>query len=207
MTRTELAAKWIELHEKFSKAESESKTAEHLEAELGIPSINELRYAGYHAIRARMCELGALDDGDTCEKEELIKACRHCDRSIYDSNEVQMTWYLERLRETHQAYVQAYVSDIVKEIVDGYIEDLQTLDKATDFLRETKLEHGNREKYYEACEPHLEQVRAIYRKWKNSAPVIDAAIRRAQSKRFWTAAGVIAAMIGAAAALLGMFTF
>lgn len=203
MARTEFEAKWHELHQKFSKAESESKTAENLEAELGIPSINELRYAGYHAIRARMCELGALDDNDTSVKEELARACRHCDRSIYDSNEVQMTWYLERLGETHQAYAHSHVTDIVAGVVDGYIHDLVTLDQATDFLRETKLEHENREKYYQACEPHLEQVRCVYRKWKNSAPVIDAAIRRAWMKRIWTVAGVLAATLAAMAAIIG----
>ncbi|MBE0508349.1 MAG: hypothetical protein IBX50_16800 [Marinospirillum sp.] len=60
----------------FSEAEAKVKEAEEIDGAISVPSINELRYVGYHLTRA-------LANKDPREVEqELTKAANHARRAI-----------------------------------------------------------------------------------------------------------------------------
>jgi hypothetical protein len=66
----------------FQEAEQGLKQIEHLTDTLHIPAINELRYAGFHAVQA-MAAASADERSANIEKGE-----RHCRRASFDVFEV-----------------------------------------------------------------------------------------------------------------------
>ena len=75
------ATKFNELYEAFKKAneriEAVNKITGTLDSIIEIPSLNELRYVGFHLIKA-------LSHPDSTEEdEELRRAIRHCERASY----------------------------------------------------------------------------------------------------------------------------
>jgi hypothetical protein len=54
-----------------------------------IPSINELRYVGYHIVRS------LLSDDEKELQAERVKAINHVKRAIYDIDESLLIYYIE----------------------------------------------------------------------------------------------------------------
>jgi len=197
------AGQWQELLRLFEKAEQELKSTEYDVDELEIPSVNELRYAGYHLTRARARELESGGHLDLAAGDELDKARRHCQRAIFDAIEIRIVSYLESLREIHKAYASAGVADIASQYIDGYIDDLTAADRARAFLAEARNDHPNREQYYDRCRPYIESLDEIYAKWRNAAPAISAAVRRERRQEFWKVAGLVVAAASAMGIVAG----
>jgi len=124
----------------FDRAEVDLKKSEHLDSNLNIPCINELRYAGYHIAKAT---------SDDNPDENLEKAVGHCKRAIYDANESAVIFLLEDIRAFQLDYSQ---SAHVITVVHNYIEIKKNVHGITTRLDENKRSnHKNRDKYYESC--------------------------------------------------------
>jgi hypothetical protein len=78
-----------EIIDLFDKAEDKVKEVEQLAQELSVPSINELRYVGYHLARS-FCE-----DNPQEINTQISKAQGHCKRAIYDAHEIGIIFMLE----------------------------------------------------------------------------------------------------------------
>ena len=61
------------------ETEIKIKEIERLEGKLSIPSINELRYFGYHVAKAVSLDIAGDEDSEI--DAELEKAFRHCQRA------------------------------------------------------------------------------------------------------------------------------
>jgi len=72
----------------WDTAERRIKRTERIKSTLTIPAINELRYAGYHFIRA-----GSANNDET-RAENVSKAVKYCKRVMYDAVEAKscITW-------------------------------------------------------------------------------------------------------------------
>ena len=149
----------------FDKAEKKVKEIEQLDQELSVPSINELRYVGYHLARA-MCE----DDGAELNAQ-IHKAKGHCQRAIYDAHEIGIIHLLERLAAFKERYSES--AHVIVELVPTYIDDLKKADEASSLLSTVSSNGVAREEYYEECQPHYECLREIVGKLSYAAPLID----------------------------------
>lgn len=159
----------------FDKAENKVKEVEQFAQELSIPSINELRYVGYHLARA-MCE---SDEHElSCQIE---KATGHCKRAIYDAHEIGIIYMLERVRVFKDAY-SLHASSVL-EVIPAYTEELSNSNKASRFIAEIKEQHrNNRDDYYEVCIPHYETLRDIVERLSEAEPLINTKITEKVAK-------------------------
>lgn len=156
----------------FERAEQKVKEVERLSHELAVPSINELRYVGYHLTRA-LCE-----EAPHAIAEEIAKAKRHCQRAIYDAHEIGIIFLLEGIRSVHQRYERS--THLILEIVPEYIDILTNAENAKEFISRISEEHTqNRETYYIECEPHYLALKDAFRRLTAAVPLIDDKFSRA----------------------------
>jgi hypothetical protein len=88
-----------EIVQLFDEAESRVKEVELLAHELSIPSVNQLRYVGYHLARSLNEE-----DNSTEFDLQIGKAKGHCQRAIYDAHEAGIIFMLERVKQFREVY-------------------------------------------------------------------------------------------------------
>lgn len=161
----------------FDTAENKVKEVEQFAQELSIPSINELRYVGYHLARA-LCE--ESEQELNCQIE---KAKAHCKRAIYDAHEIGIIYMLERVKLFKEGYMSH--SSAVLEVVPTYTDELSKSNKASRFIAEIKESHrDDRDEYYEDCVPHYDSLRDIVDKLTVAEPLINIKIiEKAESDR------------------------
>lgn len=178
----------------FDTAENKVKEVEQFAQELSIPSINELRYVGYHLARA-LCEENEQELN--CQIE---KAKGHCKRSIYDAHEIGIMFMLESVIDFKKNYTVH--SSTVLEVIPTYTDELSRSNKASRFIAEIKeSHHDNRDDYYEDCVPHYDSLRDIVDKLTVAEPLINKKIiEKIESDRKGTRRFIITVLLG----LLGL---
>jgi len=150
----------------FDQAEAQVKEIERLSSDLAIPSINQLRYVGYHIARA-LC----ADAGSETIDTEITKAKNHCQRAIYDAHEVGIIYLLQSIKLFKVRNAQKAGSTLI--IMPSYLEDLTQAEDAATFIDQiNKNHHNERETYYEQARPHYEILRNIENKLTTAEPLI-----------------------------------
>ena len=184
----------------FDLAETKLKETEQLCGDLAIPSVNELRYAGYHITKA-MCEPDAKK-----HDEELRRAERHCKRAIYDANEVGIEYLLRKIADFKDIYS---ASSKVIEVIKDYSSYLADAQQSVDLISEARKNNGeSRESYYEQCEPHYKKLKRINLILEQSAPQINQLEEQQQiadkkaSRRFWVTISLMLLSIAIAFSIL-----
>ncbi len=183
----------------FHEAECELKKIEHINDELPIPPINELRYAGHHLARA----WSARDKGDeqACGGE-IDKAARHCQRAIYDAHEVGIQFNLKRIQQFQEDYRTVPVVEVVK----NYAELRAQAKAANDHIQLIASKHkGERDGYYAECREHYNKVKTVADTLDESRDGLNVQIARdARTTRRWAIGifvGVLSLMVGVAAVI------
>lgn len=173
----------------FRNAERLVKQIEELEGALSIPSINELRYVGYHLCCALVGD-GCLDPqgaptnetADVLSEDErfdiqIASAMRHCKRALYDAHEIGIVYHLESIRAFEEKH--ASDSDLVLEVVPDYPDLLAHAADASDLLSQVKQKnHEDRDAYYAAAEPYHNRLGELTKKLRYSDPLITQKINR-----------------------------
>ena len=146
------AAEFEHIDELFRFAEDKLKLVERLENEgLILPSINELRYAGYHLLKA--IKAGS----DELRSDEIRKSQNHCERAIFDAYEVGIFGCIERINQFLFDYRNIPLSDIVPNI--GEIRTC--VDDVLDFT--DGIPKDDRAAHYQQCEQQFERLYAFSR--------------------------------------------
>lgn len=159
----------------FRKAERLIKRIETLESALSIPSVNELRYVGYHLCCALVGD-GCLDPRsapitDTADSrsederidEQIVSAKRHCKRALYDAYEIGIVHHLESIEAFEEKH--ASDSDLVLEVVPDYPDLLAHAADASVLLDQVKQDnYDDRDAYYEQAEPHHNRLGELAKK-------------------------------------------
>ncbi len=115
---------------------------------LDIPSINELRYVGFHLIKAVQAKDSSIQD------EQLRRAFRHCRRAEYDAVELGILSGLDCIARFQDIYRSLPVIDHVKNYPEilGFCEKLRK-------RQENSIESEYRESYYE--EIHQDYIQLV----------------------------------------------
>lgn len=153
-----------EIIDLFDEAELKIKEIERLCGELTIPSLNQLRYVGYHLTKAII-----HDDNQVVFDEELKCSKNHAKRAIYDTYEAGILYLLEKIED-----FQLKTADSSQTInaLPNYTELCVKAQAASDFLQKVRLEKKEREEYYDKCEPHISALKNVYHQFKISVPII-----------------------------------
>jgi hypothetical protein len=134
----------------FAKAEQCIKDIEHNGEGLDIPSINELRYFGWHLLKA-------LTQNNL---EELTKAKNHAKRAIFDACEAQIVANLTAIEKFQNDYRVVNVSDVLK----NYADLMVSAENAKVFIQDR--DGNSREYYYEKCVNHVNTLKSINQTFK-----------------------------------------
>ena len=155
-----------ELTIEFSRAESACKAFEHQDGGLPIPVVNELRYAGAHAIKALK---RGIDDSEEC-REELDKALRHCKRARYDALEFNVVLATERLDKCIDMY-RGY-EWLAAPLIPRYYEHSRLIREAGHKLESTSGIDKESELYIGNCMEHIRTIEAFIQDFETAMPVI-----------------------------------
>lgn len=149
----------------FTEAEAKLKEAEEIDGEIIIPSINELRYVGFHVLRSI-----AYEDEKSFESE-LSKAANHARRAIYDAAEAQVIFLLEKVKNFQERHRR---SASVTDVIDNYIDLMQEVEEAKEKISQVRQQKlpVERTEYYQRCNPHIQKLKNIVSKLDVAEPEI-----------------------------------
>jgi len=159
-----------EVFECFKDTENKIKQFEKEHGELSIPSINELRYVGYHFAEA------AQNTSEMAIKESIHKALNHCKRAKFDTYEASSTLVFERLKAFTNNY--STVTE-TQTIISGYVEDLAEIQRVSDELQDIiASSYESRELYYDQIASNHSILKNISQKFEIAKPQIEALVKK-----------------------------
>ena len=127
----------------YNEAECFIKQVETHQADISIPAINELRYAGHHLLKAVVA-----DDAEVFQKE-LRKAESHCQRAMYEASESGILYFLGLVNE----FAGDFKDVPITQVVPDYVEILTLATQARNQLSAGRL---NRESAEEQAAGYME---------------------------------------------------
>lgn len=149
------------IEKNFKDAESKIKSAELLDQTISIPSINELRYAGHHILRATQLkeEAGIL--------EELDKANRHTKRSFYDAVEASILYKLQEIENFDKEY--KLIPETIT-VINNYNSKLSQVSNIVQEIEDINID--SRDEKYKIIEDHYKTIKEINNEFQMSIPTI-----------------------------------
>ncbi len=139
----------------FKEAEDYIKKSEISVGELDIPSVNELRYFGYHLVKA----LSNPELSRTDQLEEIHGAKKHAQRASYDAIELGLISNLEVIADFHMEYgAKPYLT----EIHSDYFGLMTRVDEIKVIVGQES--RHDRAEYYRVCEGYLNELKSIKNK-------------------------------------------
>ena len=96
----------VEIRRLYDEADSLAREVGELRSEVQIPAINELRYAGHHALQA------ITDDG-AVDIEVLASAKSHCQRAMYEAAEAGIMFCLDSMKDFRKTYRDLVISEVI----------------------------------------------------------------------------------------------
>ncbi len=189
----------LKIVELFDQAEAKVKEVEQLSNQLSIPSINQLRYVGYHLVRS-IC----ADDTTAEFSIQIEKAERHCKRAIYDAVEIGIIYLFEKIKNFQDDYSKH--SEVVT-VLNNYIELCQKTEDAKEFI--TKIRDGHnesRDQYYAECQPVYSTLKEITQTLELARPTINLLIEKnQQSDKTSTRRFIVFVLLSLAAILIALY--
>ncbi len=182
--------KQSEFHLWFKKAEKAVKEVEYIHAELTMPAVNELRYAGYHV--SNYLE-------NTERVDELNRAVGHCKRAIYDAYEASILYNIKEFR----AFKEDYGTVVISEVLADYSHLHYRVTNILEFLR--SIDKETKDQHYAACNQYHKEIKDIIIKLDSAREELNKKIRIERKKSFLAVAGMAVAILSAAIALLAYF--
>ncbi len=193
-----------EVFECFKSTEHKIKQFEKEHGELSIPSINELRYVGYHFAEA------SLSESEMAIKANIQKALNHCKRAKFDTYEASTTLILERIKYFNNKY--SHIKE-TQDVITDYVGDLTNIQRISDELQEiVSAQYKTREQYYDAIGKNHDELKVLSQKFELAKPQIELLVddnnkkKKTATRRF--IATLVVSILGITALLsarLGVF--
>jgi len=185
-----------ELWALYKKAEDAIKTIERLQNEgIVIPSLNELRYAGYHLLRATSSHPPANETEDGFD-EQISRARKHCKRAIYDALEVGIIDRLEAIALFQHDYRMVNIS----EVLSDYVDLKNRAKQAKDFIENTQKD--NRDEFYDRCLEYFHELVEIADKLEAAREELNKKITRRRHQFIGWSITVVIGILGLIVSLL-----
>lgn len=157
-----------ELHEAFDKAETKINLVQNALNEVPVPSINQLRYAGFHISKTlstvRILENGSIE----INVNELLSAYKHCLRAYYDALDFSAIIIRGGFDNLEASY-----NELLIPIVECFPEyptwrtEINNLGRISSLSEENELieiarTKSKREEYYGKLDAKIDMVIKIY---------------------------------------------
>ena len=157
-----------EIRDLYNEAEADLKTVGSIRNELCIASVNQLRYAGQHLVRAL-----AADDDDTVVSD-LDAAKRHAQRAVYDVNDAAIQHYLYEIDHFRKQYPVN-----LNAVVPSYADITKAVDEASEHIAQVNQKNrSNRGLSYAEARTAVAALRQAYRQLNASHPAVVEEMKR-----------------------------
>ena len=184
-----------EAAERFLEAEKLAKRLEtEMSGEFPVAMLNELRYFGYHAIKA------ASGEEDPELEQHAAKAVKHCRRALYDGHEMRLRYHFEFSEEFIKAHMGA--GEQVTKLMPNYVDDRAEIEniRLGYYERVDGAQYEDRDVFYESIQADSDRLAVISRKWRVAQPDIATLMlhvrEEAKSKTRRWILGTIFALVG-----------
>lgn len=149
----------------FKDTEKIIKKFEKSHHQLPIPSINELRYVGYHFLMA------TSETSDVSIRENIEKALNHCKRAKFDTFEASSMIFLEDLKIFNESYGKVVETQTV---ITNYVDKLSEINEIKNSIEDIiTSDYESRENYYKEIQPLHDKLKIILELFKLAEPKID----------------------------------
>ncbi len=132
--------------ELFRHAEEAIKIIEHQHTDLIIPSVNELRYAGYHL---------AEYFKDINKRHHIDKACGHCKRAIYDAYEAGILY----CSQEYNSFCDDYKDCTITNVIPDYVNKRKIVLDSLKFI--SLIEKKTKANDYKKCQDYYSELLII----------------------------------------------
>lgn len=122
--KDDIHSKISKFHRLYNEADNFAREISEFRDEISIPAYNELRYAGYHIIKA------LNDNGTISDEEQLRRAISHCERAEYEAAEAGIISVIESISRFREDFKNIVIGDIIPSYSDIIIK----VRKAQDLL-------------------------------------------------------------------------
>lgn len=185
---------WQSLSNLFRQAEAALHEAEMIHGDLGIPSVNQLRYAGHHilSISTSATEAEAI--------QAYHKAVSHCQRAIYDAYDSAIVYMLKGIKAFKEDYAKIQIGPHFAR----YPELRKTARDAKDLLVKAREKPQSREAYYGDCRVLAEKLRSCYDEMEDAREELNKAIEHHNVVVYIGYVSLAAAIVAAVAAVLAL---
>lgn len=198
---------YSKLSEAYNEAEKAILEFETSTGEFPVPALNEMRYAGYHAIKSLLVQR------DEDKDEEVGKSVSHCRRAYFDAQSFLLLILIARVKNIREG-LGAYLHIFPEMVGDSYGPKKRAVEDAYNFvkdLRERKKEGGTdrwsqRQEWYEECKPHIGACRAYIQMFESIreelCSKVDEAKRKEEQQTRWRWITAILTLVGIFVAIL-----
>lgn len=183
--------------EQYNEADQFTVRVSNYRDEVSIPAINELRYAGYHLLRA------VSDDGHVVNPDQLRRGISHCQRARYDAAEAGIISALSRI----QLFQHDYRKTVISDVVSNYLEILRTADDAVEMLEKPRPTDSNLGPIPDLSEM-FDRISKMANSLDSARNEMNKKVRQDQRSYMRQIAGIfVPALIGAAIATMAAIKF
>lgn len=175
----------------YNKAESVLKEYE-LQANEGIiiPAINELRYSGQHIVRV----FNSTDIDEALQSIE--EASRHARRSIYDTFDALLIFYIEKCK----MFKDDYKNVAITSVNNNYLAESKELKAIIEQIAAEDRTH--KENYFKIKEEQVKKVKQIYENWENSREELNKESKKEFQNKLYAAIMIFLACLGIIIAII-----
>ena len=157
-----------------------------------IPSVNELRYAGRHAVSA----VEAQDD--ETREEQWNKAKGHCFRASYDAFDAQLQYIISECVVFQNDFRRGVE---IKRVIPEYQEDCRILNRLKNVdYRQT----GTPEEHWEEMGKHVATLLPILERWTVARDELNKILKDGLFDRWIKITGTLMLVVTAAAAVVAV---
>lgn len=184
-----------ELRTEYDAADKLCQEVTEFVDEAGVPSINELRYAGHHLVLFMTNDGGA----DRANPTELRKAISHCQRASYEAAEAGIITAIGSISDFQEDYPKVNISSVITD----WIEILKRCDEIRDEVTKARSQGKNRTGDHKKYMELFRELVGYQRKTK----VAREELKKVLSKQKTTIRLSIVAVVVGCAALLATIVF
>ena len=144
-----------DLEEAYREAEEAIRRVEVYTKKVPVPAVNEMRYAGYHALR----HLVVGEDGEKARERE--KAISHCHRAYYDAQSFLLLILYSKALNIRRG-LGNYLHFFAEMTGESYWEMKKRLVSARRFIEGVEKSRSDpsrwerRAEFFKQCEPHVQ---------------------------------------------------
>lgn len=148
-----------ELREAYREAEKAIRSVELVAKKVPVPALNEMRYAGYHAIALNLAESAAV------REDEYRKVVAHCRRAYFDAHSMLLLLLYAEVKNIRDALGE-YLHFFPEIVGDAYSAKKEAVVNARKFienlhsLKQDQQRWAARDEMCAACRPHVEACKA-----------------------------------------------